>query len=70
MLLGFGRLGGWKSWTVGPCDYNLIQMDDYPADSCAMYRTAFLLNFNQVINKSCPGNRLTCHILSKRPGKA
>ena len=41
-----GLLGGWISgqlddWTVGPFDYNLIQMDDYPADSCAISPTAF-----------------------------
>ena len=30
-------------WTVGPFDYNLFQMDDYPADSCAISPTAFLL---------------------------
>ena len=29
-------------WTVGPFDYILIQMDDYPADSCAISHTAFL----------------------------
>ena len=33
-------------WTVGPFEYNLIQMDDYPADSCAISPAAFLLNFN------------------------
>ena len=27
-------------WTVGPFDYKLTQIDDYPADNCAM---AFLL---------------------------
>ena len=30
-------------WTVGPFDYNLIQMDDYQADSCAVSPSAFLL---------------------------
>ena len=30
-------------WTVGSFDCNLIQMDDYPADSCAISPTAFLL---------------------------
>ena len=33
-------------WTVGPFDYNLIQMDDYSADSCAISQMAFLLEFN------------------------
>ena len=32
-----------KLWTVGPFDSNLIQMDDYPADSCAISPLAFLL---------------------------
>ena len=30
-------------WTVGPFDFNLIQMDDYPTDSCAISPTDFLL---------------------------
>ena len=30
-------------WTVGPFDYDLIQMDGYPADSCAVSPSAFLL---------------------------
>ena len=30
-------------WTVGPFDYNLIKIDDYPADSCAISPAAFLL---------------------------
>ena len=29
--------------TVGPFDYNLIQMDDYSADSCLIRPMAFLL---------------------------
>ena len=32
-----------RLWIVGPFDYNLIQMDDYPADCCAISPTAFLL---------------------------
>ena len=31
-------------WTVGPFDYNLTQMDNYPAVSCAISPMAFLLN--------------------------
>ena len=30
-------------WTVGPFHYNLIQIDDYPADSCAISHTTFFL---------------------------
>ena len=30
-------------WTVGPFNYNLIQIDNYPADSCTISPTAFLL---------------------------
>ena len=33
-------------WTDGPFDNNLIQMDDYPANSCAISPTAFLLTVN------------------------
>ena len=30
-------------YTLGTIQVDLIQMDDYPADSCAMSPTAFLL---------------------------
>ena len=30
--------------TAGPFDYNLIHMDDYPTDSCAISSTTFLLS--------------------------
>ena len=40
-------------WTIGPFDYNLIQMNDYRADSCAISPTAFLLIFQ---NQSAAGN--------------
>ena len=30
-------------WTLGPYDYNLFQIDDYPAHSCTISPMAFLL---------------------------
>ena len=41
-------------WTVGPFDYNLIQMDDCPADSCTISPPAFLFI---VVPASWTGNR-------------
>ena len=37
-------------FTVGPFDYNIIQMDDYPADSCAISPMAFLLLMHALIH--------------------
>ena len=46
-----GMLNGCKLWTVRPFDFTMFnnynvkyQMDDYPADSCAISPTVFLLN--------------------------
>ena len=36
-------VGNLDDWSVGPFDYNLIQMDDYTTDSCAISLSAFLL---------------------------
>ena len=57
-------------WTVVPFDYNLIQMDDYPADSCAISSTAFLLFhvnshtlFNYFLQKNMDRFLLFCHLV-------
>ena len=57
--LDFGWLDCWVVeirmiglWTVEPFDYNLIQMDDYPADSCAISPRDFLFYNSREHEKS------------------
>ena len=47
-MIGLWTAGWLEIWTIGlwtvrPFDYNLIQMDDYPADSCVKSPSVFLL---------------------------
>ena len=47
-----GLLDSCKLWTVEPFDYYNIthQMNDYPADSCAISITAFLFTITSRVN--------------------
>ena len=50
----FGNLGNWilDGWTVCSLEQLLIQMDDLPADSCAISPTAFCLKYSHTYNFS------------------